>query len=367
MGMNYRERFENAVSHKAVDRAPTDFCGTCLTSCYSNVIADLAKHFNITASDDNEAIEHIQQRFDTDFRRVGGMFDPDSEYKDYSTMDKGFYTDCWGIKRKFTGMYWDIVKSPFADKELDELKGYKWPSITNVPKEFMRDITETTKRFYHDTEYVIAAEHPVLGFLEHGCWIFGFEDFFYRLMAEPDTIEWFFTNYYQYVKEACEVYYGAIGDYIHVTTSGDDFGTQHGSFISPELFGEHIRPWYEKRIALTKELTNAKYFHHSCGSVYRLLDHIIDMGVDILNPIQPGVFEMEPERLKADFGDRIAFWGGVDEQGLLSNGTPEQVKAQMIRLDGILNVNGGWIVSPSHNIQPDVPAQNIIAMYNALR
>ena len=124
---------------------------------------------------------------------------------------------------------------------------------------------------------------------------------------------------------------------------------------------------YKKRIALTKSLTNAYYFHHTCGSVYRLMDQFVDVGIDIQNPIQPGAFEMEPERLKAGFGDKLTFWGGIDEQGLLTDGTPEEVYAEVQRILSILWVDGGYVLSPSHNLQVDVPTENILAMYRAAR
>ncbi|HRR36403.1 MAG TPA: uroporphyrinogen decarboxylase family protein, partial [Clostridia bacterium] len=108
-------------------------------------------------------------------------------------------------------------------------------------------------------------------------------------------------------------------------------------------------------------------FHHSCGSVYRLLPAIIDMGVDILNPIQPGTADMEPEKLKGEFGDKLVFWGGIDEQNLLSKATVEEVKKEVRRVSDILSENGGYILASSHNVQPDVPVENIDAMLTAFR
>ena len=363
--MEYRKRFEEIINHREADRVPFDFNGTALTACMPEVTKKLADYFSISADNDAEAEEQIQKIFDIDFRKVGTLFFPDSEYADRSK--SGQYTDSWGIVRSFQGMYWDITYSPFRDMELRDLKSYKWPSVKGISRKLMDDITEKAKRLYNDTDYVVVAEHPVLGYLELGCWIFGFDDFLYRLLAEPETTGWFFENYNKYVMDVNELYYGNIGKYIHVTTSGDDFGTQNSLFMSPEVFAGDIVPWYKKRITDLKQYTDAKYFHHSCGSVYRILDNIIEMGVDILNPIQPGAFEMEPERLKNEYGDKLTFWGGIDEQVLLTTGTPEQVINEVRRVNGILNKDGGWVMSASHNLQPDVPVENIVAMFNALR
>lgn len=363
--MNYRDRFEKTVNHVKTDRVPIDFCGTTLTSCHPVVIKKLKDYFSILAADDNEAIELIQKKLDCDFRRIGYLIEPESIYADHSNISAGIYTDSWGITRKFDGLYWDIIKNPFRDLPFSEIKTFKWPQASAIHKKTIVGIKEKAKKLYYDTDYVVVCEHPVYGFLEIGCWIFGYDDFLYRILAEPETVEWFFSNFYTYVKDINELYYGSIGEFIHVTTSGDDFGTQNGPFISPDMFGNHIKPWYRRRIDDVKQYTKAKYFHHSCGSVYKLLGDIIDMGVDILNPIQPGALEMEPERLKNKYGDKISFWGGIDEQKLLSEGSPAEIYKEVKRVITILGEKGGYILSPSHNIQPDVPVENIAAMYSA--
>ena len=364
--MTYRERFEKTLQHQAVDRAPIDFCGTPLTGCHGDVIRKLTNALSIQAADENEAIEKLQTAFDCDFRKVGAMLEPPSVYTDYSRMEQGEYVDCWGITRTFQGLYWEISKNPFRDLSLEELQDYQWPKAEDIDESVFTGFAEQAKRLYYDTDYVVIGEHPVFGFFELGCWMFGFDDFLYRLLGEPETVEWFFSRYAVYVEAINELYYGAIGPYIHATTSGDDFGTQGGPFMSPDTFRECVKPWYARRIRNIKQYTKAAFFHHTCGSVFRLLDDIVDMGVDILNPIQPGAMEMAPERLREHFGDKLTFWGGIDEQKLLSSGTPEQVAEEVRRVLRIMQP-GGYVVAPSHNIQPDVPAENIISLYKTAR
>lgn len=133
--------------------------------------------------------------------------------------------------------------------------------------------------------------------------------------------------------------------------------------MSNVMFDEFIRPCLKERIAYTKRYTDAFYKHHTCGSVYTFIPAMIDCGVDILNPVQPGVYQMECERLKADFGDRLAFWGGFDTQHLLPEGSEQDVRDAVGHILSVMDRGGGYILSPVHTIQYDVPAGNVIAIY----
>lgn len=361
--MDRRERFFTALKHKQPDRPPMDFCGTSLTAfADAATLYALAKRLGVKGDTHEQVLEGVQTALHVDFRSVGTIFNPESPLNSFGASEQ---TDCWGVKRKWTGDYWDIVGSPLKDATMEDLDNYTFPSAKNIDKKQLQAIKTKAKRLFEETDFVVVGEHPTYGVLELGCWMCGFDDFLYRILAEPEFVEKFFSKVYQYQAELIELYYGEIGQYIHLTTSGDDFGTQRAPFMSPKAFSGVVAPWYKKRIALTKQYTNAAYFHHSCGSVFRLLDSIIDMGVDILNPVQPGAFEMEPERLKAKYGEQIVFWGAIDEQNTLTNGTPEEVRAHVKEVVSILGKNGGYVIAPSHNIQKDVPIDNIIAMFEA--
>jgi uroporphyrinogen decarboxylase len=365
--MDYRARFEKTVKHIKTDRPPLDLNGTPLTSYHEEFLKAFIKYHNMDALDVADAEEKIMRHYDIDFRRVGYIFKPPTVLTDNSKMSQGEFTNCWGIKWQLFGLYWEIVHNPLKDATFEEIKAFPWPDAKDIDRNLIREETEKAKRLYYDTDYVVVAGHPVYGYFELGCWMFGFDDFLYRIAAEPETAEWFFENYHRYVTDVNELYYGSLGKYIHVTTSGDDFGMQNGPFISPDMFEEMVAPWYKKRIGQVKSMCNALFFHHSCGSVYKLLPHIIDMGVDILNPIQPGTADMEPEKLKGEFGDKLVFWGGIDEQNLLSKATVEEVKKEVRRVSDILSENGGYILASSHNVQPDVPVENIDAMLTVFR
>jgi uroporphyrinogen decarboxylase len=152
-----------------------------------------------------------------------------------------------------------------------------------------------------------------------------------------------------------------LGPYLHLTTSGDDFGTQRGSFVSPAMFADLIAPYFFARISCTKQLANCYYWHHTCGAVARLLPQIIACGVDILNPVQTSAEGMDPEGLKAACGDSLVFWGAVDVQQLLPRATPHEVRQEVRRLIEVLGRDGGYVSAPAHEMQDDIPPENIVA------
>jgi uroporphyrinogen decarboxylase len=262
-------------------------------------------------------------------------------------------------------LYWEIISSPLKGASIDDLEKYPWPKVENIDMKQIDEFRELAKRLYNETDYVVGADHPVYGIFELGCWMCGFDDFLLKMALDPDFVNRFFEIILDYQKKVIEIYYGAIGKYIHFTTSGDDFGTQSGTFISPAMFEQLIKPYLKQRISYTKTFTNAYYFQHSCGSVFTLIPHLIDAGVEILNPIQPGAKDMEPEKLKKAFGDSITFWGGIDTQHILPSGTPQEVKNEVIKVLDAISANGGYVLAPAHNLQPDVPAENIIALFEA--
>ncbi|MDO8685828.1 MAG: uroporphyrinogen decarboxylase family protein [Clostridiales bacterium] len=367
--MNYRERFEATVKHMEVDRVPFDLAGTSLTGMeHPDAIEKIRLFLGFTEKYDGEYQkfdERILKYLDIDFRRVGDILSPESHLA--CQISENEFIDCWGITRVFTGLYWDIKKPPLKGASIADLDKYPWPQAEKIDMNQIDMYREQAKKLYKETDYVVCAEHPVFGVLELGCWMCGFDDFLLRMTLEPEFVIRFFDKFLDYQKKVIEIYYGAIGEYIHVTTSGDDFGTQTGPFMSPGMFEKLVKPYYKERIDYTKKFMKGYYFHHTCGSVYSLIPHLIDAGVDILNPIQPGARDMEPEKLKNAYGNRITFWGGIDTQHILPHGTTTEVKNEVFKVLKAISGNGGYILSPAHNIQPDVPAENIIALFNAGR
>jgi uroporphyrinogen decarboxylase len=363
-----RERFARMMAHQPADRVPIDLDGTSLTSLSSNVAAKVKAHLKIaeTSADGNAAQnERLLEALEVDFRRVGGLI----ASGDRPIPGKpGFRSDMWGVVRAWTGQYWDIVHSPLKGATIQDLEAFPWPDAALwIHEAELERYQAEARRLWERTGYVVVAEHPVYGVFELACWMCGFDDFLWRLAGDQPFVRAFFTKALDLQKRFIEPYYRALGPFIHLTTSGDDFGMQTGPFMSPTAFHRLILPYFSERIAFTRQFTPAYYWHHSCGSVYDLLPDLIEAGVDILNPIQPGAFRMEPERLKADFGDRLVFHGGFDTQNVLPFGTVQTIENEVRRVMDALKPGGGFIFSAAHNIQDDVPPENVLTLFRAAK
>jgi len=162
-----------------------------------------------------------------------------------------------------------------------------------------------------------------------------------------------------------ELYHQAVGDKIvAIFVSGTDFGTQRQEFISTDLYRELYFPFHKRMNDWVHQHTSWKTFFHCCGSIYHLIPSFIEAGVDILNPVQCSAANMEPERLKRDFGNKIVFWGGgVDTQKTLPFGTPEEVRAEVAERICLLAPGGGYVFNSIHNIQAKTPVENVLAMF----
>jgi len=365
--MTYRQRFDHTMRHEKTDRPPRDLAGTSLTGIEDGkTAAGLAAYLNVDKNPPpgpnldwyRKFDDRVLRALDIDFRRVGDILEPASPLAFESETER---VDCWGVKRVFTGMYWDIKDPPLSGSELGDLAKYPWPKAENLNMAQIARYADEAKRLYEETECVVCAEHPFYGVMELGCWMCGFDEFLLKMALEPEFVHTFFDIVLEYQKKVIKLYYGAVGPYIHLTTSGDDFGTQKAPFISPAMFGELVAPYYKERIRLTKQYTRGYFFHHTCGAVFDLLPALIGAGVDIINPIQPGAAGMEPERLKAEYGNDIVFWGGIDTQNLLRLSSPDDVRREAARITEIMGT--GYVLAPAHNIQPDVPVENIAAVF----
>lgn len=197
----------------------------------------------------------------------------------------------------------------------------------------------------------------------------GVAEWYISTLTREDFIKEIYDRQTDIAIENLKDFYGAIGNNIDVVyICGADFGTQNSTFCSPETFARVWMPYYKKVNDWIHQNTIWKTFKHSCGSIISLLDLFIESGFDIINPVQINAEEMDPVVLKRKFGDRIVFWGGgVDTQGVFAFGTPVQVKEQVKRQVSILNENGGFVFNTVHNIQANVPFENVVAMLEALK
>jgi uroporphyrinogen-III decarboxylase len=197
----------------------------------------------------------------------------------------------------------------------------------------------------------------------------GVSEWYISTLIREDFVKEIFDRQTDIAVENLKDFYNVIGNKIDVVyICGADFGTQNSTFCSPDAFARVWLPYYKKVNDWIHQNTGWKTFKHSCGSIISLLDHFIEAGFDIINPVQINAEGMDPKVLKKRFGERIVFWGGgVDTQGVFAFGTPRQVKEQVKRQVGILNENGGFVFNTVHNIQANVPFENVVAMLEALK
>ena len=370
--MGRREDFRKILKHEQPDRLIVDFGGNPLSSMEGTSMFKLLEYLGLDIPKHIEVLpfgrvrrldERLLTHFNIDTRSVGTILKPQiSQYREISAQE---YVDEWGIRRTYTGKYWDIAECPLKDATIKDLEKYKWPDPESIDMNEIKKYVVQAKKLYEETDYVICAEHPVYGIFELGCWMCSFDDFLLKMAIDVEFVHKFFEIVLNYQKKIIEIYYGALGRYIHYTSSGDDFATQTSLFLSPNMFRELIKSYFKERISFTKKYTNAAYLHHSCGSVFPIIDDLVGCGVDILNPIQPKAKDMQPQKLKDTYGDKVVFHGGIDTQDILPFGTKESIEAAVKETISILNKNGGYIFAAAHNIQEDVPPENLVIMLEA--
>lgn len=196
-----------------------------------------------------------------------------------------------------------------------------------------------------------------------------FDDWLMAHMLYPEYIQEVFEMQTQTMLKNLEIYRQAVGDRIQIVwISGTDFGTQNGEFFRPEVFRELYKPYYQRINDWVHQNTPWKTFYHCCGSIVNYLEDFVEMGVDILNPVQLSARGMDAHMLKEKYGDKLVFWGGgVDTQQTLPFGTPEQVRQQVKERLDILSKGGGYVFAPIHNVVAKTPVENLIAMYEAVK
>jgi hypothetical protein len=240
---------------------------------------------------------------------------------------------------------------------------------------FKREVT----RIYNETEYGVYITLPAAAFgdiaLVPGAWmkhpkgIRGVEEWYVSTASRRDYIMKVFEYQCDIAIKNIEILAEALGDMVQVAfVSGTDFGTQRGPFISPKTFRELYMPFYKRINEKIHALTKWKTFIHSCGGIYPLIPLMIDCGFDVLNPVQCSAEGMEARKLKREFGKDLVFWGGgVDTQRTLPFGTPDEVYKEVRERIEIFNEDGGYVFNSIHNVQSNVPTENILAMFQAIR
>jgi uroporphyrinogen decarboxylase len=313
---------------------------------------------------------------------VRGLFPLNSHNWNVHEEDVGQYWryhDEWGIthhRPKPDGLYFSIVQVPLGGPELSgqDIERHPWPNMADPQR--IGGLREQAER-YRAAGYGVVLKDPFAGIFEMAQRIVGVENCLVMMAADKKLAGALFDKLLELKLSFWEMALPQLADpsagsgqaVVDVVTQADDYGTQTSQFISPRMFRKQLKPRLKILFERIKQLApNAKRFFHSCGNVRPLLPDFIEIGVEILNPVHIRANGMEPAALKREFGDELVFWGGgVDTQGVLPSGTPQEVKDDVRRNIEALAPGGGFVFNTVHNIQADVPPQNIIAMWEALQ
>lgn len=344
--MTGKERVLAALNHATVDRVPVDLWAL------PPVTDRLRAYFGV---EDDEA---VRQALGVDLRSVWpGYIGPP-----LPTFADGSWVDWWGIRKRMVGPFEEIVEAPLADAStVADVEAHPWPDPDWFDYDGLRSVCKAL------SEYALVVRDPgpyATCVLRMAMFLRGMEQFMIDLVRNPELAQAILTRVEKFYLEFDRRIFEVVGDLTDIYFIADDVGLQNGLMISPRMFRQFIRPSLQRFIAQAKE-HGQKIMYHTCGAVRALIPDFIAIGVDILNPVQTSAVGMSPAELKRDFGDALCFHGGLDVQTVLSQGTPAQVRAEVVRLCQVLGEGGGFILAPTNNIMPETPIENIVTLYEA--
>lgn len=253
---------------------------------------------------------------------------------------------------------------------MHSLKGSNNPIVSYPPllsKDSVKSVRRKAKHLYENTDYAIMGGFGASFFeaLEN---LRGYNNFLIDIVKKRDFTIYLEEKLLDYFKRNLRVWLDATRDYVQIIVFVDDLGHQGGPIISPKTYREIVQPYQRELCQYVKRNSKMFVFLHSCGSIYSLLPDIIDTGIDIINPVQVSAKDMDPTRLKKEFGDDLTFWGGgVDTQRVLGNGSPEDVSKNVIANIRAFAPGGGYIFAAVHNIQANVPPENIVSTFGSVK
>jgi len=343
--MNSKERVRAAVVRDQPDRTPSDFWAE--TPALNRLFAYVGH------SDQDRLLDELS----VDIRHLDAKSPPDRE------IGSGVYQNFWGERYVQKETPWgkmnEAVKGALTEAQsLEEIEDFPWPAVDLFDYSHLPEQCRRYEQYALMYGFADIWQRPAL--------VRGWEGMFLDMAQRPEWVHFpcrKFTDFYiEDYTRAAEICDGQIDLFLLIS----DLGSQAGPLISPAMFREFVVPYLKEMIEHIHSL-DAFVLFHSCGGIYPFISELIDLGVDVLDPIQPVGPEMSPERLKADFGERLSFHGGIDMQELLPKGSPEQVMQQVRHYCRILGRGGGYILAPAHFFQPDVPPENILAFYEAVK
>ncbi len=371
--MTSRERVRRILNHQEADRVPWHL------SLTVDIYHRLREHLGLPPEPEKTIGIWTTVSPSLDLLDAMGVdlyytgLQPPANWSAPATGD-GLLYDEWGIGRTRVnrvdgGYYYEMVKHPLAGATLEEVEAWPWPDPYDPGR--TDGLREKLLRIREETDKAIMFKSST-AIWEQSWWTYGMQDWMVDIVLQPDVVGAIMDKVTEVAVGMMEVGMEAVGDLLDIVRlSGEYMGTQLAPMISPKMFDAMVKPrfkrlWDTAREKIEQKQPEAKLMVHSCGNIRPFIPAWIDMGLDVLDPIQPQAQGMEPERLKKDFGDRLVFHGGIDLQQVLPNGTPEEVKAEVRRYIQALSPGGGYIVAPAHNVQSDVPPENLVAIRDAI-
>ncbi|MCP4180804.1 MAG: hypothetical protein GY756_23840 [bacterium] len=335
--MNSRERIKAIISKQKADR-----CGFWLGNPHDDTWPILHNFFGTKTE------EELRTLLNDDIRWICPQY------------IEGTYNDPTGRQMFDLGINKKEMHGapgPFANCEsVKEVDSYPWPKTEYLNFDNTFNILRNTGNVYRASGFWTCFYHNLMD-------LFGMENYLIKMYTHPEVVKAVTNRVCEFYYEANDKFFKEAGDMVDGFFFGNDFGTQKDLICSPEMFDQFIMPWFKKFTDLAHSYGH-QVILHSCGAIYKVIDRLIDAGVDCLHPIQAKANMMDADTLSSKFGERITFMGGIDTQDLLVNGTPEDVSNDVIRVKNTLCPN--LIVSPSHEaLLPNVPPENIKAMAKA--
>ena len=378
MGMTSRERVLAVVNHETPDRVPIVIGVSNATGIKMTPYQGLKKLLGISAPDNYlydwpelgsaKIDEETIKRLHGDVRGVLDRFPAEVYERNKTREPHSPCIDDWGSGQiEIEPGIWYPGYHPLADATtIEELENYPgWPDMDD-PTRFAH-VAQEAQVLAAENEYAIMATPWLMFPFERAFAMQGMDTFLMNMAMVPDFAEALLRKNLSLCKQLMGNFLSAIGDNIDIIKIGDDLGTQERLMISPKMYRKLLKPIHADLIAHIKQFTDAKIFFHTDGDVFDLIDDFIEIGVDILNPIQTSAGKMANlEDLKSRYGKDLVFCGAVDTQEVLPHGTPEDVRREMKRVIHALGKGGGYMVASVHTIMHEVPPENILAMVDAV-
>jgi len=365
-----RERALMSLNHQVPDRIPLDLGSTNCTTMTKVAYDNLKKYLGIERETrfmmENFQIvfidEEVLQILEIDTRGVH----PQPVFFKNMVDDRTYFNE-FGIKYHMPeeGLYYDMVEHPLAGKSIEELKDYEWPDPARTMD--LSGVRERAKNLKESNKYLLVGDMIDTGIFEPCWYLRGFENFLVDLLTDQDFVTTLLEGMYNYQLKRYSLFLQEAGEFLDVVFVGDDLATAESVIMSPKTYRDIIKPYHKEYFKNLKKLApQARLLYHSCGSIFSFIPDLIEVGVDILNPVQVSAQNMDTKVLKEKFGGELSFWGAIDTTRVLPRGTKKEVKEEVRKRIDDLGPEG-YILTSVHDIQPDVPPENVITMFEEAR